>query len=117
DGKFDAMDGKFDLLERRVSSVTARFENKFKGVGGEDTTHQAYNPVMNGSNRYPHENGLNKITSFDQINHLNGNMTNRYLEFYKLDTRGSILNRKNRLIKFLGIDAENKMSIEQGTTI
>lgn len=92
--------------------MTARFENKFKGVGGEANTPHSYSPIINGFNQYPHENELDRITSLDQIDHFNGNVANSYLEFYGLNTRGSIRNRKSRLIKFLGIDAENKMSIE-----
>ena len=112
DVRLNAMDEKFDLLERRVSSVTARFDNKFKGVGGEENTPHSYSPIMNGSNHYPHENGLDKIMSLHQIDYFNGSVAKSYLECYGLNTRGSIRNRKNRLIKFLGIDTENKMSIE-----
>lgn len=117
DERFDAMDGKFDLLERRVSSVTARFENKFKGAGGEANTPHSYSPIINGFNQYPHENQLDSITSLDQIEHFNGNVANSYLEFYGLSTRGNLQDRRNRLIEYIGIDAENKMSIEKGTTI
>lgn len=117
DERFDAMDGKFDLLERRVSSVTARFENKFKGAGGEANTPHSYSPIINGFNQYPHENQLDSITSLDQIEHFNGNVANSYLEFYGLSTRGNLQDRRNRLIEYIGIDAENKISIEKGTTI
>ncbi|CUM52162.1 unnamed protein product [Debaryomyces tyrocola] len=55
--------------------------NKYRGVGDEDSLPHAYGPIMNSSYRYPHENGLNRITSLDQINHFHEKEANSYLDF------------------------------------
>lgn len=108
--RFDAVNRRFDGLDRRVNSVTARFENRFKEKGGEDNTPQAYDPIINRSNQYPHENELNKITSVNQINRFTDHQVIRYLEFYGLNTEGTLQEKKLRLIEFLGINVETKAS-------
>ncbi|CUM49110.1 uncharacterized protein AC631_01206 [Debaryomyces fabryi] len=114
DRKFDAMkedsNSRFDGLERKINSVTGRFENRFKEKGGEEDTPQAYDPILNRLNQYPHENGLNRITSLHQINRFTGQQIIRYLEFYGLNTEGTLQEKKLRLIEFLGINVETIVS-------
>lgn len=77
----------------------------------ERITPHSYSPIINGSNRYPHENNLDAITSLDQIDRFSGNVANSYLEFYGLNTRGNVQDRRNRLIEYLGINVERRTDI------
>mmetsp|Transcript_6755 Transcript_6755/g.8549 ORF Transcript_6755/g.8549 Transcript_6755/m.8549 type:complete len:258 (+) Transcript_6755:11-784(+) len=110
DSKFDAVNSRFDNLDRRVNSLTARFENRFKERGGDNNSPQAYEPIVNRLNQYPQERELNRITSLNQINRFTDHQTTGYLHFYDLNEDGTLQEKKLRLIEFLGINVETKAS-------
>jgi len=109
DSKFDAVNSRFDNLDRRVNSLTARFENRFKERGGDNNSPQAYEPIVNRLNQYPQERELNRITSLNQINRFTDHQTTGYLHFYDLNEDGTLQEKKLRLIEFLGINVETRV--------
>lgn len=46
------MNEGFNMLEKQQKSFTYRFENKFKGKGGNSGTN-SYNPILNNDNKFP----------------------------------------------------------------
>lgn len=56
------------------------------------------------------------MTSLEQIDNFNENEADRYLEFYGLSIRDCIPNGKTRSIKFLGINVERRIDVNNLNT-
>lgn len=108
--RFDRVERNIDDLKRennnsliqRVSS-SGRFKNQLKGAGGRLGTSSAYFPIANDENKYPSEQGLELLTSIEQLNPMNSTRINEYLRFYGLSTVGNLEERKYNLLRYIGV--------------
>lgn len=107
DEKFDKMDERIDKLEKYQRSSSARFENKFRGKGG-NSGQNAYLPIVNYENKLPSEENLDPLLSIDQIHSFSRETINKYLGFYGLSTDGILPIKRVRLETYLGVNFEFK---------
>lgn len=92
-------------LEMSNKNLSSRFDNQFKGRGGNRNSPDAYDPISNSDYRTLADAGVSPLTSLAQIEQLTRGL-NSYLEFYKLLTTGLVQDKRERLIRYIGANAE-----------
>lgn len=103
DRKFRGMDRKFSEMKRLIMSQENRSQNKLLASGGDTDSPNAYLPICNDRGQHPTDCGLEPLTSLDQINRMNGILTDQYLSFYHLGTTRLVSEKKARLMEYIGI--------------
>lgn len=86
-------------------NIVSRFDNQFKGGGGNRNSPDAYDPISNSDYRTLADVGLSPLTSLAQIEQLTRGFNN-YLEFYKILSTGLVHDKRERLIRYIGVNAE-----------
>lgn len=101
--------GRLANIEVMSKNLVARFENQFKGRGGHRNSLEAYHSISNIENKIPEELGLPPLTSLAQIQQLSRGLES-YLNFYKMLTSGLLEDKRERLIRYIGINVESERS-------
>ncbi|CUM68588.1 uncharacterized protein PRCAT00006315001 [Priceomyces carsonii] len=101
--------GRLANIEVMSKNSVARFENQFKGRGGHRNSLEAYHSISNIENKIPEELGLPPLTSLAQIQQLSRGLES-YLNFYKMLTSGLLEDKRERLIRYIGINVESERS-------
>ena len=100
---------RLENLEKRALNFDLRFENQFKGRGGYRVSLDAYHSIYNSENQLPTDVGLAPLTSLAQIEQLSRGIDS-YLTFYKLLTSGLLEDKRERLIRYIGVNVESERS-------
>ncbi|CUM49163.1 unnamed protein product [Debaryomyces tyrocola] len=116
DRKFGNMDRKFSGMERLIMSERNKSKNKLLASGGDADSPNAYLPICNDLGQYPNDGGLEPLTSLDQINRMNGILTDQYLSFYRLGTTRLVSEKKARLMEYIGIHERIVVSLVRGAS-
>lgn len=97
-------------LETSNRNTVSRFDNQFKGKGGNCKSPDAYDPISNSDYTIPAGVGLSPLTSLAQ--QLSTGL-NSYLGFYKLLTTGLVHDKKERLIRYIGVNVELQLAYDR----
>lgn len=92
-------------LEMSNRNIVSRFDNLFKGRGGNRNSPDAYDPISNSDYRTLADVRLSPLTSLAQIEQLTRGLNN-YFDFYKLLSTGLVHDKSERLIRYIGVNAE-----------
>ncbi|CUM68590.1 uncharacterized protein PRCAT00006317001 [Priceomyces carsonii] len=117
DDKFQAMDQRLKNIEKHQINTQSRFENKFKGPGGDIGSFDAYKPISNDLGQFPEELNLLNLSSDSQINLFSATNVNRYLRFYGLSSEGNLSAKRLRLLQYIGVNVEKTPNLTTVTGV
>lgn len=93
DGIKESVDDLKNSMDRQFAQLTATIQAQARGAN------QLLSPVPNDSGTLPPQ-GLLPAT-WDSLERLNSDRTNRLLQFYALDVTGNLVSRRRRLAEYL----------------